>query len=229
MAVALAVAVVWGAWLGVSRSQLFEIERIDVTGNEQLAEAEVLASADVPEGATLLRIDEDAILDGLRANPWVAQADLSRRIPSTLRITVVERVPVALVDTGVSFWYVDGDGRVIVESTPDTSTVLPVVRDVPDFTAEPGVVSRSENLRNALAVLRGISTSLASSVKVITAPTKNETTLLTATGVEIMIGEAVRLEEKSLVVEDILAERGEQVVFIDVRSVERPISRGLNP
>ena len=40
------------------------------------------------------------------------------------------------------------------------------------------------------------------------------------------MGEAVELEEKSVLVADILAAQGDRVVFIDVRSIERPISRG---
>jgi hypothetical protein len=45
--------------------------------------------------------------------------------------------------------------------------------------------------------------------------------------VEIMVGEAVLLAEKSALIAGILAEQGSGVVFIDVRSIDRPISRGL--
>lgn len=227
--VAIAVALLWGTWSGVSRSQLFEITSVEVQGTSRLLESEVTSIAAIPDGATLLRVDSAGITDRLMQDPWIADADVSRRIPSTLRIEVVERVPVALVDTGVSFWYVDGDARVLSESGPTTASVLPTIRDLADFTAEPGKRSDSRALRNALAVLRGVDSDLAGTVKVVTAPSVDETALLTAGNVEIMIGEATQLREKSLLIANILAERGGDVVFIDVRSVERPISRGLNP
>jgi len=222
-----AVVALWASWAALSGSQVFEIKRVEVTGLTTLAVDDVTARAGIEEGATLLRLDEAEVVARLLEDPWIADAELVRRWPATLRIAVTEREPAAVVDTGVTFWFVDAGGRVLSESVPSSATVLPVVRDVPDFAAEPGTVSESAILKNALEVLAGLSAELRSSVRTVSAPTINETALLTATGVEIMMGEAVRLEEKSGLVTDIMAAQGNQVVFIDVRSVERPISRGL--
>jgi hypothetical protein len=131
------------------------------------------------------------------------------------------------VDTGVSFWFVEAEGRVLTESVPSSATVVPVIRDIPDFVAEPGVTTESETLLNALAVLSGLSDELRATVRSVTAPSIDKTTLLTASGVEITVGEAVNMKEKSVIVTDILAAEGDRVVFIDVRSIERPISRKL--
>ncbi|MRR13103.1 FtsQ-type POTRA domain-containing protein, partial [bacterium] len=198
-----AVAATAAAWYALVQSQAFEIRTIDVRGIEQLSEAEVLDAADIPADATLLRFDEAAVRERIGRSPWGAELGMSRRFPATLRIEIVERVPAALVDTGMTFWFVDSDARVITEAVPETSTVLPAIRDLPDFTAEPGARTGSETLKNALSVLGGIDAALASTVRVVTAPSVNETTLLTADGVEIMIGEATRLDEKSIVIADI--------------------------
>lgn len=226
-AVAAAVAAIWVGWAALASSQLFEIRDLKVEGNSRLSDEEVLSLAALQPDETLLRIDEDDVRARLTASPWVAAADLSRGFPSTLRIEIRERVPMALVDTGVTFWFIDGDGRILTETVPETSTVLPVVRDIPDFVAEPGTMSDSDALQNALAVLRGLDPDIVATVKVVSAPSENETALLTAGSVEIMIGEATQLDEKSILISDILSERGADVVFIDVRSVERPVSRGL--
>lgn len=220
-------ALLLGGWVGVSRSQLFEIESVDVSGNSRLTADQIVERAALPDGVTLLRIDTDAVEEALKKDPWISDVSASRRIPSTLSIAVEERVPVAVVDTGVRFWLVDERGRVLSECSPGGAAELPVVRDVPDFAAEPGVVTDSKVLRNALAVLAGISDELLAVVRTVSAPSVDETALLTASSVEIMIGKAERLDEKSVLVADILRDKGEQVVFIDVRSVERPISRGL--
>lgn len=225
--VLLAVILVVVAWFALTRSQVFEIRDIAVEGNENLPTEDVLKAASVPEGTTLLRLDAGETAERLQELPWVDDVRVSRSFPSTLRIVIEERVPAVLVDTGVTFWYVDRRARVIAESVPTTGGVLPVVRDLPDFVAEPGYISDSTTLSNAIAVLAGISSDLSSTVRVVTAPSVNETTLLTVSGVEILVGEAVQLEEKSALIEDILAERAGQIVFIDVRSVERPISRGI--
>jgi hypothetical protein len=122
---------------------------------------------------------------------------------------------------------VDSAGLVLAESLPDTSTLLPVVRDVPELSPEAGVRPDSAVLANALAVLDGISSEVLATVRAVSAPSVAETALVTADGVEIMVGEAVLLAEKSALIAGILAEQGSGVVFIDVRSIDRPISRGL--
>ncbi len=227
LAVIGAVAALWALWAGVSGSQLFEITRVEVVGNTRLSSDEVIALAALDDGETLLRVNGDAVVSRITESPWIADADLSRRIPSTLRIEVKERVPAAVVDTGTTFWFVESGGRVLAESIASSATVVPVIRDVPDFVAEPGNTSESAVLRNALRVLDGLSDGLRTSVRTVSAPRVEETALLTATGVEIMVGEAVNMEKKSLLIADILAAQGDRVVFIDVRSIERPISRGL--
>ncbi|MDO8848541.1 MAG: FtsQ-type POTRA domain-containing protein [Coriobacteriia bacterium] len=227
---ALVVAAVAGVlvlWVAVSGSQLFEIERVDVVGVSSISSEAVIARAALGEGETLLRVDGDAIAARLLEDPWIKEASVQRRPPSTLRIEITERVPAAVVDTGVSFWFVESQGRVLTESVPSSATVVPVIRDIPDFVAEPGVTSESATLLNALDVLSGLSEELRSTVRSITAPSIDKTTLLTTTGVEIMVGEAVNMKEKSVIVGDILAAEGDRVVFIDVRSIERPISRKL--
>jgi hypothetical protein len=133
-----------------------------------------------------------------------------------------------LVDAGVSFWSVDGSGRILgQESLESTAGTLVVVRDVMGFEAAAGVVSTAPGLLNALKVLDGITPEIASMVRGISAPSVEETVLVTTGSVEIMVGEATQLAEKCALISGILAEQGENVVFIDVRSIERPVSRGL--
>lgn len=228
-------AIIIGAMLAVSllsaalyRSQLFAIESIEVTGTVTLAESDVLAYIALPEDATLLRFPRSEIEAALEADPWIAEVRLTRRLPGTLAVEIRERSAVALVDTGMTFWYVDGDGRFLGEaSLESTDSPLPVVRDVPALVPEPGVIADSPALANALEVLSGIGPDLGSLVRAVSAASPHETTLVTDTTVEIMVGEAVQLPEKAALALGIMTEQGADVVFIDVRSIERPISRGL--
>jgi cell division protein FtsQ len=223
----LALVLVTALSVALYRSQLFEIKSIEVVGNRELATAAVIERAAVPDGATLLRFPRRAIERRLREDPWVADAVVSRDLPSTLRIRIEERVPAALVDTGEAFWIVNQTGLVIAQASLDTTSPLVVVRDVPGFDPRPGRTSNSDALVNALRVLKGISPELASMVRAVSAPSVDETALFTATGVEVMVGEATELDRKSVLALDILAQEGAGVVFIDVRSTDRPISRGL--
>lgn len=209
-------------------SSLFEIRSVEVTGTKRLSAASVEASAAVPPGATLLRLPVGEIEGRLLANPRVGDVRFHRVFPSTLRIEVDERVPAVLVDAGASFWSVDRTGRILgEESIESTGTGLVVVRDVPGFEARAGSVSEAPGLVNALHVLEGLTPAVATLVRGVSAPSAEETVLITTGSVEIMVGQATQLAEKCALISGILAEQGNNVVFIDVRSIERPVSRGL--
>jgi cell division protein FtsQ len=122
---------------------------------------------------------------------------------------------------------VDRSGRVLGESIPETSAAVPVIRDVGAFDPVAGEITGSEAVKNALAVLKGISPELHEMTVTLSAPTPEETALLTEGNVEVMLGRAEQLTEKSVLALEIMREQGSGVVFIDVRSLERPISRGL--
>jgi hypothetical protein len=131
------------------------------------------------------------------------------------------------VDTGAGLFVVDAAGVVLGEHSLEETMTLAVIRDVPGLDLKVGRTSTSEVLGNALAVLDGIGTELGSRVRALTAPSIDETMLITTDNVEILIGEAIQMEKKRLIVEQILREQAGTVVFIDVRSTERPVSRGL--
>lgn len=221
--VAVAVLVV-----GVYRSALFTVTDVEIVGTSTLSVQSVLGQVDLPEDATLLRYPRTAIEAALAADPWIAEVSVTPRFPSTLVVEITEREARALVDTGFAFWYVDGEGRFLGEaSLESTDTVIPVVRDVPGLEPVPGEVTGSESLANALAILGGITPELSEIVRAVSAASVNEATLVTGSSVEIMVGEATQLPEKSTLALSIMAEQGADVVFIDVRSIERPVSRGL--
>lgn len=222
-----AVVVLVSGWLLISNSRLFAIKNVEVRGLTMLTEADVRAAVDLPGDATLLRVSEKDIRTRVQQLAWVAEVQVQRRLPNTLRVVVTERQPAVAVDRAGEYWFVGADASQIATAPAGITLEVPVVRDVPDFAPEAGKRSGSPILDNVLKVLAGISEDISVQVRVITAPSVEETALHTAANVEIMIGEAVRLKEKSTIAEGILAEQGDQVVFIDVRSVEHPISRGL--
>lgn len=215
------------AWRLLSDSPVFAIEEVRVEGAKELSAEEVRAIAGIGPGATLLNIDKDAIVQRLKQVPWIADADVVRSFPCTAVVRIRERERYAIVDTGDTLWAVDREGRVLGESTAEAAGELPVIRDVQSFAPTPGEITGSVEVRNALAVLEGISDELREQVRIVSAPAVDETTLVNRDNVEIMVGRAERLDEKSALVLQILKDRGDSVVFVDVRSVERPVSRGL--
>ncbi|MHB1018212.1 MAG: cell division protein FtsQ/DivIB [Coriobacteriia bacterium] len=218
----------WVAWATLSNSGLFAIERVTVEGASELSIEEVVAVAAIEPGETLLGIDEDGVVERLESLAWIESADLVRRYPSTALLRIEERERFVMLDLGNTFWALDRTGRVLGESVPATTTPVPLIRDVPAFAPVVGEIVRADEVGNAIRVFAGISSELRASVKTLSSPSAEETSLITDTSVEIMIGRAEQLSEKSALALEIMEEQGSAVVFIDVRSLERPVSRGLN-
>lgn len=227
-AMVVALIVVAGGSVALYRSDVFVVEDTQVVGNARLTPDDVRAAAAVPTGTTLLRVRVGEIKDRLLANAWVAEASVTRDFPHTLRLRVRERQPVAIVDLGgTKLWLIDGEGTMLAQQTPETSMTLVAIRDIVGLTPTAGRKTDSEELRNALAVLEGVSEELRRSVRSVSAASIERTSLITSDDVEILVGPAEDLERKDAIARRILAEQQGKVVYVNVRTPERPTWRGL--
>lgn len=132
----------WGAELGRQMPWLL-IARVEVTGTRLLAPHEVLAASGIQQGQHLLD-DPVAWEDALLAHPVIANAEITRKPPRTIRIRVTEKLPVALI----------GDGTLRMATA--TGEILPVdphaaPMDLPILHGSMSDSARAINTRNALA------------------------------------------------------------------------------
>jgi len=222
-----ALLVVFGV-VSIYRSSLFAVENVVVVGNSHLTADEVRALAAVPRDATLLRFPARDVESRLEENPWILNATVTRDFPDTMRVRVSEYTPAALVDTGGAvFWLVDGQGWVIAQQTPETTSTLITIRDLEAFEPVEGERSTSEALRNALRVWEGLGPELRERTRVISAPSVDKTALMTKDDITIFVGSSEDIERKDLVARRILEEQAGKVVSINVRTVDRPTWRGV--
>lgn len=110
LAAALVVAAVAFSVYGLYFSSWLRAEGVRVTGADILTTDEVLAAAEVDTGGALIRVDLDAIAHRVRSLAAVKDVDVSRQWPHDVRIEIVERVPVAVLDLGARQVALDADG-----------------------------------------------------------------------------------------------------------------------
>lgn len=142
---ALLALVAAGCWL-VLFSTVLGVKSVDVSGTNQVSEAQVLAVARVTEDEPLARVDLDAITRRVESLAAVASADVSREWPDRVRISVIERQPVAVVEIGAVVKYVDADGALFGElkQRPDDLPLLTTTATTDaDAIAEGAVVAAS--------------------------------------------------------------------------------------
>jgi cell division protein FtsQ len=213
--------------VAVYRSPLFTISRVEVEGTRNLTQAQVRALARVPTDATLIRFPADAVAQRVGTDPWVGSVTVSRVFPDGMRIRVIERRAIAMVDAGTTFWLIDSTGMVLGRRSAEQTAATVVIRDVPGLDPKRGRRTTSEPLINAVRVLAGLSAELVSQLGSVSAPTVDGTTLYTRDRIEIVVGQATDIAKKDALVRKILAEQRGKVVSIDVRTTDRPTWRGL--
>jgi len=226
--VLLVAALVAGA-IALYRSDLFAVEQIDVAGATRLTQEQVRALAAIQPDATLLRLPAREIEQRLERSAWVASAEVSRDYPDTVRIRVVERTPAALVDAGGStLWEIDSSGVWLAPRSADATSSLVLIRDVPGLDPVAGRRTGSEALQNALEIAQRLDPYMRSVVRTVVAPAIDKTALITTDDVEVFVGSSEDIARTQEVARKILAQQAGKVVYINVRSVDRPTWRGLD-
>ncbi|WP_435769381.1 cell division protein FtsQ/DivIB [Nocardioides sp. SYSU DS0651] len=111
VALVLAVSLVGLACYALYFSSWLRTEGVEVVGNDQLTDRRVLAVAEVETGGPLATVDLERIEKRLeRVEPTVKSADVSRKWPHHVRIEIVERTPVAVLDRGDTLKKLDSAG-----------------------------------------------------------------------------------------------------------------------
>lgn len=206
-------------------SSLFAVKRIDVRGNTHLTDTEVKEIGGARTGMSIMRFPRADVRRRLLENTWVKEVRVGRRLPSTIVIELTERVPVAAVDDGNASFLIDESGFVIGAAGEET---VVQIADLPVKTLVAGQKIEVKELSESLNVLNGLPEKIRTSVALVSAPSIDRITIYIA-NVEVIFGQAEKMEEKSMVLEEILAREGESVIAIDVRTPESPIVRSLNP
>ena len=97
---AIALGILYGAYLGfgkVTGLESLSVRTIEVEGCQDVQPEVIRQLAGVMKGDSLLRIDLKEVRRKVITHPWVKGATVVRELPDTLRISVKERVPVAVV------------------------------------------------------------------------------------------------------------------------------------
>jgi len=142
-------AIVAGALWIYERTQSdarFALKTIEVSGAVHTPRSAVNAITQAYVGANLFRLDIAHIQNDLRSLGWVSRIETEKQLPDTLRVRIVERTPVALLQSGDRLQYVDENGVPFAELSPAVGD-----SDLPLITGATGV-----ELARCVALLRAL-------------------------------------------------------------------------
>lgn len=183
---------------------------VAVTGLAAIPQDEVLATAAIAPGTPLLQIDTDAVAERVATIRRVATARVQRDYPSTLRITVVERVPVVVKDYPDGPHLFDRDG--VDFATGPAPLSLPYLDVDNPGPSDPPTMA-------ALEVMLALPPDVAGQVGRVAAPSVASITLTLTDGRVVVWGTNDRTEEKALKLAALLTQPGHTY---DVSSPDLP-------
>lgn len=120
-------AMLWSETSELARRAGLQVAKVEVHGTQHMDELPVYNTALTQVDHSMIDLD----LNGLRARimqlGWVEDARVSRRLPDTLVVDIVERKPVAIWQHEGQLSLIDGKGVVLNGVDPRTMPHLPLV------------------------------------------------------------------------------------------------------
>ncbi len=124
--VVIVLAALFGTYVVLSNTDVFEIQSIEVEGSTRLSDEYLTTQVAVQSGTNLLNVDTSSVVSRLSANPWVNSVDVHRSFPHTLVLNINENYPCAVVQIDpstangtVHYWLIDDDCMWMSEVSAD--------------------------------------------------------------------------------------------------------------
>lgn len=112
-------------WKFTGQTQMFRVKSIVIKNNYKVPASEVLALSGIERGTRMQECNVQASEKSIGSIPWVRKVRVVRQYPSTIRITLEERTPIAITASG-TVHLVDNEGA-LIPFVPGTLVDMPVV------------------------------------------------------------------------------------------------------
>jgi cell division protein FtsQ len=179
-----------GVWLFLS--PWLSAQEIEVRGVSASATEEILVQERVVAGRPLILIFDRSVEEALTADPWVKDADVHVDWPDGVLVQIVERVPVAMVETRGGWAQRSVDGYALPGGPSGPSDTMPtvVLTEIADPDATDSIL-----LLSALEFVDTLPVSIGSSVVV---DQRDGELWATVSGLEVRLGRPTEMEAKAL-------------------------------
>lgn len=222
---------------------VFAITNITVEPTAHVTNEDIQKLVAVPEGTTLLNMDEQQITENLKKDPWVASVTYERQFPNTLHITIQEHKVSALVamSTGPTAWYLSDEGTWLQQinlSVGENNSVgvaalaqaekdgVLLVSDVP-ATVSPvaGAKATDEVIEAVLAYQSTFTSELTSQIVSYSAASADSINITLSNGIQVALGSPTQIEDKEKVILSMVRQYAGEMTYLNVRVPASPTYR----
>lgn len=105
----------------------FEVKRVEVSGVNRIDELKVYEITLAQKDRSMMLVDLDSVREDLISNGWIKEARISRRLPDTLVVEIIEREPAAVWQRDGKLSLIDKTGFPLEDITKEEIPDLPVL------------------------------------------------------------------------------------------------------
>ncbi len=210
-----------------------KVVHVTLEGNRVVEANELFQLANVKHGSLIYDIDLKAVQRNLLSHYYIKDAIVERNLPSTIQLTVVERMPIALINRPDPV-YVDEDGVLLPHSISKALFDLPVLSGLKlGASVDYGSVVQDSDAHEALKILTAaklVNSELYHLISEIQLRDGHDIVLYTAEGgVPIIVGEgniADKLVRLDTFWNTVIRQRGLQTLqYVDLRFDDQIVAR----
>ena len=110
----------------LTRCGYFSATTIQINGLNRLTASEVLNQAHLKEGVNIMAVNLSLTRKRLMAHPWIAEASVRRQLPDALVLSVIEQVPLAVIDLGRKF-VINREGDIFKKAESTDIKIFPII------------------------------------------------------------------------------------------------------
>jgi cell division protein FtsQ len=124
------VAVAWGARRYITSSPRFAVRTVLVEGNGRRSAEQIANAGGVSVGKNIFALDLAQASGLILTDPWIESAKLTRKLPATIHIVIVEREARAVVPIGGELYLATRDGDLFKRLAVEDPSDMPVVTGI---------------------------------------------------------------------------------------------------
>jgi cell division protein FtsQ len=215
------VVVLGAAAVTLTRSPFFAARTIEVRGASHVPRAQVLRIAAVARDTNVFTLDAGGAERRLERDPWIADATVTKDLPSTLVIDIHERIAVAVAESDGVLRLVADDGALLDVARPRDAVVVPSIVTADAEGVEPSL----EAVGGAARAIAAMAPAMRRRIDAVSILPDGQLRIDLASGASAAYGDVAELQEKAMALRAVLdyaAERGATVVSADVRVPSAP-------
>lgn len=109
-------------------SPIFNIETIEVTGNNKIPSETIISLSQLENGQNIFRFNKNKTVEEIKTNAYIENVKISRKIPNKIEINIEEREATYNVEFLNGYAYINNQGYILEKS--EQKIEKPVIRGI---------------------------------------------------------------------------------------------------